>query len=70
MESDECRELQPFLNCDHDVGLDDCESLQEDDVSSLDLRFPMTDVPAQETTYYCKIFRVWIPLKKTTHEVS
>ena len=52
-----CRAKQPSLSCNGDIGYE-CPSIDDPGVLSVDLRFPTTDVPSNETNYYCKIFEV------------
>ena len=55
--SDLCIEQQPFVRCE-DIETYECPAAREDHVESFDLQFPLTPVPAVETSYFCTTFEV------------
>lgn len=48
----------------------DCEATKEPDVKSSEYRLAPTDVPAEETSYYCKYFDLDIPEGTKEHVIA
>ncbi|XP_076436200.1 uncharacterized protein LOC143275807 [Babylonia areolata] len=55
--STRCASKNAWLNCD-DAKDFKCDSIREQDVSSLELRFPRTQVPTGDTVRRCSVFDV------------
>ncbi|KAK3087134.1 hypothetical protein FSP39_002131 [Pinctada imbricata] len=55
MDSAHCRKQNAWLECNEGEQSEDCKALSSSGVRRKSLRFPLTTIPAQETSYYCQI---------------
>ncbi|XP_052789490.1 dopamine beta-hydroxylase-like [Mya arenaria] len=65
--SSTCAGRNSFVDCGN-TGEFDCPPIHADDTVKMDIRYPETPVPAQETTYMCMAFE--LPSDKPYHLIA